>query len=327
MLAAEATGRDLQFFNGLLTAELSQGAYRGIGIPLYSSAAFAMIPEVAALHYRAYTDGDEATRMTLLREFYTPARAAARRDPRLRRLAHQGGPAAARTRRRLGAAAARRPHARAGGAPRRHPRRGARARRARSTRRRRGDRDHPPHRDARHPRAAVAALGPDVRDLSLVEVVVEDSAGDRGTDSRGPRRSARRPCRPTSITTSPRSPWAATPTPRRSGSRCGGTCTRAAGAASPPSRWPGSTSRSGISPPAARARHHRPPRSPARDRGGLRQRRQPALPARRARRAGRTLGRRGLRRGEGQGRQPRPRRRRRAHRRRARGDRPRTAGS
>ena len=72
VLAAEATGRDLQFFNGLLTAELSQGAYRGIGIPLYSSAAFAMIPEVAALHYRAYTDGDEATRMLLLREFYTP---------------------------------------------------------------------------------------------------------------------------------------------------------------------------------------------------------------------------------------------------------------
>ena len=72
VLAAEATGRDLQFFNGLLTAELSQGAYRGIGIPLYSSAAFAMIPEVGALHYRAYTDGDEATRLLLLREFYTP---------------------------------------------------------------------------------------------------------------------------------------------------------------------------------------------------------------------------------------------------------------
>jgi 5-dehydro-4-deoxyglucarate dehydratase len=72
VLAAEATGRELQFFNGLLTAELSQGAYRGIGIPLYSSAAFAMIPELAALHYLAYTDGDEETRLTLLREFYTP---------------------------------------------------------------------------------------------------------------------------------------------------------------------------------------------------------------------------------------------------------------
>lgn len=72
VLAAAATGRELAFFNGLLTAELSQGAYRGIGVPLYSSAAFAMIPELAALHYRAYTDGDESTRMTLLREFYTP---------------------------------------------------------------------------------------------------------------------------------------------------------------------------------------------------------------------------------------------------------------
>ncbi|WP_395243977.1 5-dehydro-4-deoxyglucarate dehydratase [Agromyces sp. MMS24-K17] len=72
VLAAEATGRDFAFFNGLLTAELSQGAYRGIGIPLYSSAAFAMLPELAALHYRAYVDGDEGVRLRLLREFYTP---------------------------------------------------------------------------------------------------------------------------------------------------------------------------------------------------------------------------------------------------------------
>lgn len=71
--AVKASGRtDFLLFNGLLTAELSQGAFRGIGIPLYSSAAFAMIPEVAALHYRACTDGDEDTRMTLLRGFYAP---------------------------------------------------------------------------------------------------------------------------------------------------------------------------------------------------------------------------------------------------------------
>lgn len=70
--AANETGRELAFFNGLLTAELSQGAYRGIGIPLYSSAAFAMIPELAALHYRAYEDGDEATRLALLDGFYRP---------------------------------------------------------------------------------------------------------------------------------------------------------------------------------------------------------------------------------------------------------------
>jgi 5-dehydro-4-deoxyglucarate dehydratase len=72
VLAARATGRELQFFNGLLTAELTQGAFRGIGVPLYSSAAFAMIPELAALHYAAYTRGDEATRLRLLEEFYVP---------------------------------------------------------------------------------------------------------------------------------------------------------------------------------------------------------------------------------------------------------------
>ncbi|NQX36969.1 5-dehydro-4-deoxyglucarate dehydratase [Herbiconiux sp. VKM Ac-2851] len=72
VLAARATGRELQFFNGLLTAELTQGAFRGIGVPLYSSAAFAMIPELAALHYAAYTAGDEETRLRLLEEFYVP---------------------------------------------------------------------------------------------------------------------------------------------------------------------------------------------------------------------------------------------------------------
>ncbi|MCT9819792.1 5-dehydro-4-deoxyglucarate dehydratase [Microbacterium sp. W1N] len=67
------SGRDdFAFFNGLLTAELTQAAYRGIGIPLYSSAAFAMIPEVAGAYYRAYVDGDEARRLEILDGFYAP---------------------------------------------------------------------------------------------------------------------------------------------------------------------------------------------------------------------------------------------------------------
>ena len=71
--AVAASGRsDFAFFNGLLTAELTQAAYRGIGVPLYSSAAFAMIPEVADAYYRAYIDGDEARRLALLDAFYTP---------------------------------------------------------------------------------------------------------------------------------------------------------------------------------------------------------------------------------------------------------------
>jgi 5-dehydro-4-deoxyglucarate dehydratase len=72
-LAVTESGRDdFHLFNGLLTAELTQGAYRAIGIPLYSSAAFAMLPEIALAYYRAYTAGDEAVRQRLLREFYVP---------------------------------------------------------------------------------------------------------------------------------------------------------------------------------------------------------------------------------------------------------------
>jgi 5-dehydro-4-deoxyglucarate dehydratase len=71
--AVRATGRDdFMFFNGLLTAELSQGAYRGLGVPLYSSAAFAMIPEVAMAYYTAYESGDEERRLELIRGFYAP---------------------------------------------------------------------------------------------------------------------------------------------------------------------------------------------------------------------------------------------------------------
>ena len=71
--AVKAAGRtDFAFFNGLLTAELTQGAYRGLGIPLYSSAAFAMAPEIAKAYYDAYVSGDEDRRNALLEGFYAP---------------------------------------------------------------------------------------------------------------------------------------------------------------------------------------------------------------------------------------------------------------
>lgn len=71
--AINATGReDFLLFNGLLTAELTQGAYRGLGIPLYSSAAFAMAPEIAKAYYDAYVSGDEDRRHALLEGFYAP---------------------------------------------------------------------------------------------------------------------------------------------------------------------------------------------------------------------------------------------------------------
>nr|WP_201468792.1 5-dehydro-4-deoxyglucarate dehydratase [Microbacterium hydrocarbonoxydans] len=69
---AEEGRSDFAFFNGLLTAELTQAAYRGIGVPLYSSAAFAMAPDIANAYYRAYADGDEERRLALLDGFYRP---------------------------------------------------------------------------------------------------------------------------------------------------------------------------------------------------------------------------------------------------------------
>lgn len=72
VLAARRVRDDVQFFNGLLTAEASQAAYRAIGMPLYSSAAFAMAPQTANAFYRAYIDGDDDTCTRLLEGFYHP---------------------------------------------------------------------------------------------------------------------------------------------------------------------------------------------------------------------------------------------------------------
>ncbi|MDP3909327.1 MAG: 5-dehydro-4-deoxyglucarate dehydratase [Gemmatimonadales bacterium] len=69
---ADAGRDDFAFFNGLLTAELTQAAYRAIGIPLYSSSTFAMAPAVANAYYRAYSDGDEVRRLELIDRFYAP---------------------------------------------------------------------------------------------------------------------------------------------------------------------------------------------------------------------------------------------------------------
>lgn len=72
VLAAKRERGDVQFFNGLLTAEASQAAYRALGIPLYSSAVFAMAPEIANAFYRAYIAHDDAACDRLLEGFYHP---------------------------------------------------------------------------------------------------------------------------------------------------------------------------------------------------------------------------------------------------------------
>ncbi|MGJ6964849.1 5-dehydro-4-deoxyglucarate dehydratase [Streptosporangium sp. G11] len=64
VLAVREARPDFLFFNGLPTAELTQPAYRAIGIGLYSSAVFCFAPEIAG----AYLNGDER----LITEFYAP---------------------------------------------------------------------------------------------------------------------------------------------------------------------------------------------------------------------------------------------------------------
>jgi 5-dehydro-4-deoxyglucarate dehydratase len=73
VLTARAAGReDVGFFNGLLTAEMSQAAYAAIGVPMYSSAVFAMAPEIATAFRTALVTGDDAARTRLLDGFYRP---------------------------------------------------------------------------------------------------------------------------------------------------------------------------------------------------------------------------------------------------------------
>ncbi|HEY0374607.1 MAG TPA: 5-dehydro-4-deoxyglucarate dehydratase [Amnibacterium sp.] len=73
VLAARRAGRDdVRFFNGLLTAEASQAAYRAIGVPLYSSAVFAMAPRIAVAFFVALEAGDVGRQRLLLDRFYVP---------------------------------------------------------------------------------------------------------------------------------------------------------------------------------------------------------------------------------------------------------------
>jgi 5-dehydro-4-deoxyglucarate dehydratase len=65
-------GKPFQFFNGLPTAEVSQQAYRAIGVTLYSSATFAFAPDLAMAFYRALEDGNAPLTAALLREFFHP---------------------------------------------------------------------------------------------------------------------------------------------------------------------------------------------------------------------------------------------------------------
>ncbi|HET9081811.1 MAG TPA: 5-dehydro-4-deoxyglucarate dehydratase [Trebonia sp.] len=68
----EGTSEPFFFFNGMPTAEVTQRAYRAIGVPLYSSAAFAFAPGVALAYYHALERDDQETLDKLERVFYHP---------------------------------------------------------------------------------------------------------------------------------------------------------------------------------------------------------------------------------------------------------------
>lgn len=65
-------GNRLSYIGGMPTHELFAQAYRGAGMPTYSSAVFNFVPETALKFHGAFLAGDDATCETLLRDFYYP---------------------------------------------------------------------------------------------------------------------------------------------------------------------------------------------------------------------------------------------------------------
>ncbi|WP_194898312.1 5-dehydro-4-deoxyglucarate dehydratase [Catenulispora pinisilvae] len=62
----------LHYFNGLPTAEMSQLAYAGVGVPNYSSAVFCFVPDIALAFYHAYRQGQTGVVNDLLDRFFRP---------------------------------------------------------------------------------------------------------------------------------------------------------------------------------------------------------------------------------------------------------------
>ena len=65
-------GDRFSYLGGLPTAEVYAAAYKALGTPVYSSAAFNFIPKTAMEFYEAVRTDDLATQHHLLREFFHP---------------------------------------------------------------------------------------------------------------------------------------------------------------------------------------------------------------------------------------------------------------
>jgi 5-dehydro-4-deoxyglucarate dehydratase len=65
-------GDRFSYLGGLPTAEVFAAAYRAMGVPVYSSAAFNFVPSTAMRFYKAISSGDQATVDDLLDRFFLP---------------------------------------------------------------------------------------------------------------------------------------------------------------------------------------------------------------------------------------------------------------
>lgn len=65
-------GDRLSYIGGMPTHELFAQAYRGAGMPTYSSAVFNFVPGTAVEFHRAFVSGEDATCERLLSDFYYP---------------------------------------------------------------------------------------------------------------------------------------------------------------------------------------------------------------------------------------------------------------
>jgi 5-dehydro-4-deoxyglucarate dehydratase len=60
------------YVGGMPTHEVYAGAYKALGVPVYSSAVFNFVPRTAIEFYNAHASGDAATTGRLIRDFFLP---------------------------------------------------------------------------------------------------------------------------------------------------------------------------------------------------------------------------------------------------------------
>jgi len=65
-------GDRFSYLGGLPTAEVYAAAYKALGVPVYSSAVFNFVPQLAMDFYNAIAADDQATTNRLIDDFFLP---------------------------------------------------------------------------------------------------------------------------------------------------------------------------------------------------------------------------------------------------------------